>query len=147
MFTLDEITLFFWNLSNDARSQWKGETKDKFVATWVDAAHQQEVASASRSQSSRALAYHSKASGVSSHSVPSSRDVVGVMTGKRRPSDDDTYADGVGRWAVSDNDEVDGVECEEARNSPIKGMQRATNKACPVSSLPRRYLRFCRVLL
>ena len=135
MFTLDEITLFFWNLSNDARSNREGETKDKFVASWVGATHQQEVASASGSQS---LVQRSKASNVSSRSVPSSWAVVRVTTSKRQLSDDDTNADEVGGGAVSDNNEIEGVECEEARNSPFKGKRRANNNVCSFSSLLRQ---------
>ena len=132
MFTLDEITLFFWNLSNDTRSNREGGTKDKFVASWVGAIHQQEVASASGSQS---LVQCSKASNVSSRSVPSSRAVVRITTSKCQLSDDDTNANKVGRGAVSDNNEVEGVECEEACNSPFKGKQRANNNVCSFSSL------------
>ena len=144
MFTLDEITLFFWNVSNDARSKREGETKDKFVASWVGATSQQDAASATGSQSSHALASRSKASNVSSCSVSSSRAVVKVTTNKRRFTDDDTYADDVGGGAVSDNDELEGPECEEARNSPLKGKQRANNSVCCVLSFLHQYLRFYR---
>jgi len=41
---------------------------------------------------------------------------------------EDAHASEVGRGAVSDDDEVEGAECEEARNSPAKGKQRANNK-------------------
>lgn len=135
MFTLDDITLFFWNDSNDARSKRQGETKDKFVATWVGTTHRRGVTSTSGSQSSHALVRHSEASNVSSRSVPSSRVVVRATAGKHRLSDDDTYAGEVGRGAVSDNDELEGAECEEARNSPLKGKRRANNDVCSVLSL------------
>ena len=147
MFTLDEITLFFWNISNDARSQREGETKEKIVAGWVRANRQQGASSASGSQSSRALTHRSKASKVSSNSVPSSQAVTRVTAGKYQISDDDTHTNEVGRGAVSDNDEVEGVECEEARNSPAKGKQRANNKVCSVLSLLCRSLRFRRTSL
>jgi len=136
MFTLDEITLFFWNDSNDARSKREGETKDKFVASWVGASHQQEVTSTSGSQSSHALVHHSKASNISSRSVLSSRAVVRTTAGKHQLSDDDTYAGEVSRGAVSDNDKLEGAECEEARNSPPKGKRQANNNVCSVLSLP-----------
>jgi len=135
MFTLDDITLFFWNDSNDARSKRQGETKDKFVATWVGTTHRRGVTSTSGSQSSHALVRHSEASNVSSRSVPSSRVVVRATAGKHRLSDDNTYAGEVGRGAVSDNDELEGAECEEARNSPLKGKRRANNDVCSVLSL------------
>ena len=144
MFTLDEMTLFFWNASNDARSQREGETKNKTVAGWVN--RQQEASSTTGSQSSRALTHRSKASEVSTHSVPSLRAVAKVTAGKRRSSDDDAYSEEVGRGAVSDNDEVGGVEREEARRSPFKGKQRANNTVCPVFSLLRQSLRICRAL-
>ena len=78
MFTLDELTLFFWNNSNDTRSQQEGETKDKVIVGWVRATHQQGAASASGSQSSYALAHCLKASHVSSNSVPSSQAMISV---------------------------------------------------------------------
>ena len=147
MFTLDEITLFFWNVSNDARSQREGDTKDKIVAGWVHATRRQEALSASGSQSSHALTHRSKASKVSSMSVPSSQVVTRVTAGKFQMSDDDAYTNEVGGGAVSDKDEVEGVECEEARNSPAKGKQQANNKVCCVLSLLCRSLRFCRTSL
>ena len=150
MFTLDEITLFFWNVSNDARSKREGETKTKLVASWVGETYQQKAVSAtgSGSQSSYALAHRSKASNLSSYSVPSSQAVVRVTaTSKHRLSDDDTYADEVGRGAVSDNDEREGPEYEEARNSPLKGKKRANNNVRSILSLLCRYLSFCRASL
>lgn len=147
MFTLDEITLFFWNVSNDARSQREGVTKDKVVAGWVRATRrQQEALSASGSQSSYALTHRSKASKVSSKSVPSSH-VSRVTAGKFQMSDDNAYTNEVDRGAVSDNDEVEGVEREDALNSPAKGKQRANNKVCSVLSLLCRSLRFRRTSL
>ena len=152
MFTLDEITLFFWNLSNDARSKREGATKDKFVASWVGAtretSHEARASAASESQSSHALA-RSKPSNlrtsrsISSRSVQSSQAVVNIAAGKCQLSDDDAYADEVGGWPMSDYDELEGVECEEARNSPLKGKQRANNKvrSRTVLSLLHRYLR------
>ena len=147
MFTLDDITLFFWNDSNDARSKRQGETKDKFVATWVGATHRQGVTSTSGSQSSHALVHRSEVSYVSSCSVPSSRVVVRTTAGKHRLSDDDTCAGEVSRGAVSENDELEGAECEEARNSPLKGKRRANNDVCSVFSVLRRYLRSYRASL
>ena len=135
MFTLDNITLFFWNDSNDARSKQQGETKDKFVATWVGTTHRQGVTSTSGSQSSYALVHRLEVSNVSSHSVPSLQVVVRATVGKRQLSDDDTYASEVSRGAVSDNDELEGAECEEACNSPLKGKQWANNDVCSVLSL------------
>jgi len=135
MFTLDDITLFFWNDSNDARSKWQGETKDKFVATWVGTTHWRGVTSTSGSQSSHALVRHSEASNVSSRSVPSSWVVVRATAGKHWLSDNDTYAGEVGRGAVSDNDKLEGAECEKARNSPLKGKRQANNDVCSVLSL------------
>src|SRR5712691_8223714 len=135
MFTLDKITLFFWNISNDARSQREGETKDKVIAGWVRATRQQGASSASGSRSSHALTHPSKASKVLSNSVLSSQAVTRVTAGKYQMIDDDAHANEVGRGAVSDDDEVEGVECEEARNSPAKGKQRANNKVCSVLSL------------
>ena len=142
MFTLDEMTLFFWNVSNDARSQREGETKNKTVTGWVNC--QQEALSTTGSQSSHALTHRSKASEVSTYSVPSLRAVAKITAGKHWLSDDDAYSDEVGGGAVSDNDEVGGVEREEARRSPFKGKQRANNNVCPVFSLLRRSLRICR---
>jgi len=147
MFTLDELTLFFWNNSNDARSQQEGETKDKVVVGWVRATHQQGAASVSGSQSSYALARCSKASHVLSNSVPSSRAMISVTAGKYRLIDDDTYANEVGGVAVSDNDKVEGAECEEARNSPLKGKKRANNNVRSVLSVLCRSLRFRRTSL
>ena len=147
MFTLDKLTLFFWNNSNDARSQQEGETKDKVVAGWVYATHQQEAMSVSGSQSSYALAHRLKASNVSSHSVPSLRAMIRVTAGKYQLIDDATYANEVGGVAVSDNDKVEGVECEEARNSPLKGKKQANNNVRSVLSVLCRALRFCRTLL
>ena len=135
MFTLDKLTLFFWNNSNDARSQREGETKDKVIAGWVHSTHQQEAASASGSQSSYALARRSKASNVSSNSVPSSQAMIRVTAGKYRLIDNDAYVNEVGGVAVSDNDEVEGAECEEACNSPLKGKKRANNYVHSVLSV------------
>ena len=135
MFTLDKLTLFFWNNSNDARSQWEGETKDKVIAGWVHSTHQQEAASASGSQSSYALACHSKASNVSSNSVPFSWAMIRVTAGKYRLIDNDTYVNEVGGVAVSDNDKVEGAECEEACNSPLKGKKRLNNNIRSVLSV------------
>jgi hypothetical protein len=137
MFTLDEITLFFWNLSNDARSNREGATRDKFVASWVGAAretsHVARASVTSGSQSSHAFARAKPSNlrtshSISSRSVQSSQAVVNVAAGKRQLSDDDAYADEVDGWPMSDNDELEGVECEEARNSPLKGKQRVDNK-------------------
>ena len=155
MFTLDEITLFFWNLSNNARLKQEGATRNKFIASWVGSTQESSyVASASEPQSLHALAaHHSKPSdvctshSVSSRSIPPSWAVVKVATHKRQLSDDDTYANDGGGWAVSDCDELKGVECEEARNSPLKGKQRANNNVCSVLPLPHHYLRFHRASL
>lgn len=144
MFTLDDITLFFWNISNDARSQREGKTKEKDIAGWVHAIRQQKTSSASGSQSSRALTHRSKASKLSSNSFSSSQVVTTVTAGKYQMRVDDAHASEVGRGAVSDDDEVEGVECEEARNSPAKGKWRANNKVCLVLSLLCQSLRFCR---
>jgi len=135
MFTLDELTLFFWNNGNDAKSQQEGETKDKVVTGWVCATHQQGAASASGSQSSYALACHLKASHVSSNSVPSLWAMISVTAGKYQLIDDDTYANEVGGVAVLDNNKVEGAECEEARNSPLKGKKRANNNIRSVLSV------------
>jgi hypothetical protein len=116
----------------------------------VGETYQQEVASATRSgsQSSYALAHCSKASNLSSYSVPSSQAVVRVTaTGKHRLSDNNTYADEVGRGAVSDNDKHEGPEYEEAHNSPLKGKQQANNNIHSISSLLCQYLSFCRASL
>ena len=135
MFTLDNITLFFWNNSNDARSKWQGETMDKSVATWVGTTHWQGVTSTSRSQSSYALVHCSEVSNVSSCSVPSLWVVVRATAGKHQLSDNDTYAGEVSKGAVSDNDKLEGAECEKAHNSPLKGKQQANNNVCSVLSL------------
>ena len=135
MFTLDDITLFFWNDSNDARSKRQGETKDKFVTTWVGTTHWRGVTSTSGSQLSHALVCHLEASNVSSCSVPSSQVVVRATAGKHQLSDDNTYASEVSRGAVSDNDKLEGAECEESCNSPLKGKRQANNNICSVLSL------------
>ena len=142
MFTLDELTLFFWNNSNDARSQWEGKTKDKVIVGWVHSTHQQEAASVSGSQSSYALAHCSKASNVSSNSVLSSWAMIRVTAGKYWLIDNDTYVNEVGRVAVSDNDEIEGAECEEACNSPLKGKKQANNNIHSVLSVLCQSLRF-----
>ena len=144
MFTLDEMTLFFWNVSNDARSQQEGETKNKTVAGWVN--HQQEASSTTGSQSSHALTHRSKSSEVSTYSIPSLWAVAKITAGKHWLSDDDAYSNEVGGGAVLDNDEVGGVEREEARRSPFKGKQQANNNVCPVFSLLRQSLRIYRAL-
>jgi hypothetical protein len=116
----------------------------------VGETYQQEAASAtgSGSQSSYALAHHSKASNLSSYSVPSSQAIVRVMaTGKHQLSDNNTYADEVGRGTVLDNDECEGLEYEEAYNSPLKGKQWANNNICSISSFLCQYLSFCRASL
>jgi hypothetical protein len=77
-----------------------------------------------------------KASNLSSYSVPSLQAVVRVIvTGKYQLSDNNTYADKVGRGTVSDNDERKGPEYEEAHNSLLKGKQWANNNVHSISSL------------
>jgi len=58
--------------------------------------------------------------------------VIRATAGKHQLSDDDTYASEVGRGAVSDNVKLEGAECEEAHNSPLKGKRQANNNICSV---------------
>jgi hypothetical protein len=73
--------------------------------------------------------------------------VAKVTADKPQLSNEDTYTNDVGGGAVLDNNEVVGVECEEAYNSLLKGKQWANNKVYYILSLLHRSLIFCRALL
>jgi hypothetical protein len=137
MLTLDETTLFFWNLSNEARARRAGVTAQTPVANWVAvtvpgvppppvsqlSTGTQSSRAPSQPRSVRTMSAHSSLFQSSRSALSTQVSVKGYARAGRNNEDEASFVGG-----LSDHDELEGDEFKDAQNSPVKGKCRVNSK-------------------
>lgn len=137
MLTLDETTLFFWNLSNEARARRASVTSQSPVANWVNATvpgvppppvSQRSTSTLpskvpSQTRTVRTMSTHSSRFQSSRSALSAQVSVKGYARAGRNNEDEDSFVGG-----LSDHDELEGDEFKDAQNSPVKGKRRVDSK-------------------
>jgi hypothetical protein len=130
MLTLDETTLFFWNLSNDARARRVSVSSQATVVNWVNATvpgilpppvsqcSTSTLPSRAPSQTCtvRMMSTHSSWFPISQSALSAQVSVKCYAGVGRNNKDEDSFVGG-----LSNHDELEGDEFKDAQNSPVKG--------------------------
>lgn len=132
MLTLDNTTMYYWNLSNQARSTRHRAGKEH-IEDWQAGLQTKPRSGAQSSRGSTRSSGTTTSSSRLSHSQSVRSSLVSVRgpSANRVTNGDDDNAGDLG--GVSDRDELEGKEYEDARDSPRKGKQRIDSKVCPMS--------------
>lgn len=135
MLTLDPITLFFYNLSQSSEGH-RDASKQHEVAGWANSVRskskQTRTKDSKGSTSTPSLAGLSQRSSISS-TLASSRSALNGNVGVKVTQDEDNDDGALG---LSDYDEMQGEERDEAKQSPVKPQRsRVSNKVCHFFSL------------
>ena len=130
MLTLDNTTMYYWNLSNQARSSQRGVGKEH-VEDWQAGLQTNSQSGAQSSRGSTGTSGTTSSQLSHSQSVRSSLVSVRDLSANRVTNGDDGGADGLG--GVLDCNELEGKEYKYAHDSPQKGKQRIDSKVCPMS--------------
>jgi hypothetical protein len=124
MLTLDRITLFYHDLREASRAQSDDSLDD--VADWAanvaPTSKQGKTRRAGATSRSHAASARSKRTRSSTTTVSCNRSALGGNIGVKVTEDSEGETGG-----LSDHDETRGEECEEARNSPVKGNVRVSS--------------------
>jgi hypothetical protein len=127
MLTLDPITLFFYNLSQSSEGH-RDASKHHEVASWANSVHSNiKTKGTKQSTSTPSLTSRSQYSSISS-SLASSRSALNGNIGVKVTQDEDNDDGALG---LSDYDEMQGEERDEAKQSPVKPQRsRVSNRVC-----------------
>lgn len=138
---LDETTLFFWNLGNEARAERAGITAQTLVANWVNVTVPglpsppvSQSSTSTRTLSSRVLSQPRSVRTMSTQSSQSQSprsalsaqvSVRGYARAARNNEDEGSFVGG-----IFDHDELEGDEFKDSQNSPVKGKRHVNSRVC-----------------